>query len=134
MSFCNCCHRFHQNKNSYQNLLKLRYNCLFEGLQMVVNKEKVRKIRSSAFSFKTTNFWTCAKMPENRVSGGKKSSFPIFSQIEFNPKRTKNKPGKRLGDCSDTLEITHLTHVLCQHYVFWDQLLTFALPYSPSLS
>ena len=32
------------------------------------------------------------------------------------------------------LEITHLTHVLCQHYVFWDQLLTFALPYSPSLS
>ena len=41
---------------------------------------------------------------------------------------------KRLGDCSDTLEITHLTHVLCQHYVFWDQLLTFALPYSPSLS
>ena len=39
-------------------------------------------------------------MPENQVSEGKnefqgeKSSFSIFSKIEFRPKRTKNKPGK----------------------------------------
>ena len=69
---------------------------MFEDLQMVVvYKEKVRKIRSSAFNFKKTNFWTCAKMPENRVSGeknefqGEKIEFLDFQQNRVSPKTHK---------------------------------------------